>query len=37
MILLILAAAAVLALFAVPHILLGRCVGHIVERLTGRR
>lgn len=37
MILLILAVLAGVALFALPHVLLGRVVGHIVERLTGRR
>lgn len=37
MILLVLFVLALVALFALPHILLGRCVGHLLDRLTGRR
>jgi len=38
MILLILAATLALwSLFALPHLILGRIVGHIVGRFTGRR
>lgn len=37
MILAILGAIAALALFALPHVLLGRCVGQLLDRLLGRR
>lgn len=37
MILFILFVLALVALFALPHILLGRCVGHLLDRLQRRR
>lgn len=37
MILLILATLACVALFALPHVLLGRCVGRLLSRLLGER